>query len=147
MFGTFDSSAQVMTGSNVHSDPSWSCFVDGARLPNPYDDGNVGAGIGQVNADNNLLLCEADSLSDGPHTIELLATVLNSNHTFWFDNLYYAPSASVPLDNATIAVYSDDPAVQFGAGWQSIPGGETTQQFGANVTFDFVGMFYQRIQN
>jgi hypothetical protein len=115
------------------SDPSWECFIDnvsiGSKPPISFPE-------------NNWVFCEADSLSDGQHTITLQATVRNQN-TFWFDRILYSPSSSVNLDSSLIMVDASDSAVQYGSGWQDLRViGKMTLQKGAKVTFDFSGNYF-----
>ncbi|KDR76180.1 hypothetical protein GALMADRAFT_139913 [Galerina marginata CBS 339.88] len=93
--------------------------------------------------ENNQVVCEAHSLSEGSHLIEITATISNSSNTFWFDHLHYLPFADVPLDDATIWVGPSDPAIQYGIGWASLDDVDTvvmSPQTGAKAAFDFVGV-------
>ena len=77
---------------------------------------------------------------DGPHILTVNATILK-NQTFWFDNIQYLPSASVPLNQAAIIVDSLDSQLQYGAGWGALGGSaNVTTQTGSIFTFDFIGM-------
>ncbi|KDR68491.1 hypothetical protein GALMADRAFT_256714 [Galerina marginata CBS 339.88] len=118
-------------GANGH-DPSWACSVDGVSIP---------AKDAIDFSENNWILCEADSLSDGQHTVKVQGTVLDPTNTFWFDRFNYVPSSSVSLDNVALFVDSSDPAIQYGSGWGPLRDiGEMTQQNGAKATFDFTGV-------
>ncbi|KDR67101.1 hypothetical protein GALMADRAFT_105961 [Galerina marginata CBS 339.88] len=113
-------------------DPTWACFVDGV---------SIGSKDYIFFPENNWMLCEADSLSNGQHIISVQTTVLSPTNSFAFDRFQYFPSPSVPLDNATIFVDSSDSAVQYGSGWGPLGEiAEMTQQNGAKITFDFVGV-------
>ena len=77
---------------------------------------------------------------DGPHILTVNATA-SSNQTFWFDDIQYVPSASVPLDQAAIIVSSLDPQLQYGAGWEGLAGyGNMTSVTGSVFTYNFIGM-------
>ncbi|KIM40731.1 hypothetical protein M413DRAFT_446123 [Hebeloma cylindrosporum] len=111
-------------------DPSWECFVDnvsiGSKPPISFPE-------------NNWVFCEANSLSNGQHTITVRATVRNQN-TFWFDRILYSPSSSVNLDTSLILVDATDSSVQYGSGWQDMRDiGKLTLQGGAKVTVTFSG--------
>ncbi|KAF9053161.1 hypothetical protein BJ165DRAFT_1445948 [Panaeolus papilionaceus] len=91
-------------------DPQWECTVDGTLLPStPYQF-----------AENNWSLCSTGSTpienEDGPHTLTVKVTV-RQNQTFWLDRLLYTPSSSVPLDDKTIFVDNNDPAIVYSPGW------------------------------
>ncbi|KAF9478490.1 hypothetical protein BDN70DRAFT_836032 [Pholiota conissans] len=114
-------------------DPTWECFIDhisiGATTPFQF-------------AENNWVFCEQDTLVDGSHVLTVNATVKKAQ-TFWFDQIQYAPSASVPLDNKTILIDSLDPQVlsAYGSGWGSL-GGTANQTTTTNslFTFNFTGV-------
>jgi len=90
--------------------------------------------------ENNWVFCEADSLSDGRHTVTLRATV--SQSTLWFDRILYSPSSSVNLDSSLILVDASDSAVHYSSGWQAMRDiGQLTLQGGAKVTVDFSGEY------
>ncbi|KDR68488.1 hypothetical protein GALMADRAFT_146165 [Galerina marginata CBS 339.88] len=129
LFGTADN-------TSVATDPSWNCLVDGVNIsPRIYD---FGPGVAPG---NSYLLCNADSLADGEHTIALQMIGIDSGRTFWFDSIFYAPSASVPLDNATVYIDPTDPAIVYGSGWEPLPDmSQITRQNGAKMTLDFVGI-------
>ena len=77
---------------------------------------------------------------DGPHVLTVNVTVLK-NQTFWFDNIQYLPSASVPLNQAAIIVDSLDSQLQYGSGWGALgSGANMTTVAGSIFTFDFIGM-------
>lgn len=77
---------------------------------------------------------------DGPHVLTVNATVMK-NQTFWFDDIQYAPSASVPLDQAAIMVDSLDPQLHYGTGWGPLGNSaNVTLVAGSIFTFDFIGM-------
>ncbi|KDR68486.1 hypothetical protein GALMADRAFT_146163 [Galerina marginata CBS 339.88] len=127
LYGTIDAPTTSPSGG---MDLTWACSVDGASIAS-YDT--------TASPANNIPLCGSTSLSNAMHTLVLQATVLNSSKTFWFDELQYAPSAGVPLDNATVIVDFSDPAIMYDAGWVNIDGGVTTQLTEAGLSFDFIG--------
>lgn len=117
-------------------DPTWECFVD---------DITIGATAPFAFAENNWVFCNQDSLVDGPHVLTVNATVLK-NQTFWFDDIQYVPSASVPLGQAAIMVDNLDPQLQYGAGWQALGNSANmTTVPGSIFTYDFIGMQMQII--
>lgn len=112
-------------------DPQWSCYVDGVGLvsDSPYQ-----------YPENNWEFCRSTSLTDGPHTITVNATVTESQ-TFWFDRIEYTPSTSVSLANKTILLNNLDPAIQFSTGWNDYAEiGNWTQTQGSLVALNFYGM-------
>lgn len=112
-------------------DPTWQCFVD---------DISIGATTPFAFPENNWVFCDQDSLIDGPHILTVNTTILK-NQTFWFDNIQYLPSASVPLNEAVIMVDHLDSQIQYGAGWQAL--GSTanmTLVAGSTFNFNFTGM-------
>ena len=68
------------------------------------------------------------------------------NQTFWFDNIQYLPSTSVPLDQAAIIVDNLDSQLQYGTGWGPLVEGAVdvhvniTAVAGSVFHFDFIGM-------
>ena len=112
------------------SSPTWQCFIDNISFSiNPPDSSDS----------NNRVICEEDTLVDGPHNLIIDATVLN-NQTFWIDNIQYVPSASVPLDQAAIVVDHQDPQLQFSQGWSEGDFSQVTPVAGAMASYNFIGM-------
>lgn len=128
-------SNNILNNSGV-LDPTWECFIDdisiGATTPFPFPE-------------NNWVFCDHASLLDGPHILTVNATILK-NQTFWFDDIQYVPSASVPLDQATIGIDNLDKQLlesAYGTGWVAL--GNTanmTTVAGSIFTFNFTGMVY-----
>jgi hypothetical protein len=58
-------------------------------------------------------------LQDGPHFLTVNANV-SEPQTFWFDQIQYAPSASVSLNQSLLRIDPSDSAIQFSPGWQSM---------------------------
>jgi hypothetical protein len=118
-------------------DPTWQCFVDGI---------SIGATASMLFPENNWVFCN-HSLVDGPHVLTVNVTVLK-NQTFWFDNIQYVPSASVPLDQAAIVVNNSDSQLHYEPGWMpyAVSDPHTMQtvhltvQNGSKLAFDFIGM-------
>jgi hypothetical protein len=120
----------------TESDPLWECFVDNDSI----------GSIPPIRfPENNWILCEADSLADASHTINLRATAMGQ--TLWFDRIEYSPSSSVNLDSFFIRVNSSDPSVTYGPAWQNmrdskmIDVGKMTLQQGAYARVDFSGKY------
>ncbi|KAF8801637.1 hypothetical protein BYT27DRAFT_7341793 [Phlegmacium glaucopus] len=139
VIGTLD----IRNNSGV-LDPTWQCFIDNIRI-------NVDATFTDItfnNPQNQQVFCSNLSLSDGPHIITVNATV--QNQTFWFDNIQYAPSASVPLDQEIILVEYRDPQLQYGPGWSYLLTPEPEDAIGhgqsesvgglATLNFSFIGV-------
>ena len=123
-------SNNILNSSGV-LDPTWDCFVDGI---------SIGPSAPFAFAENNWVFCNHPGLVDGPHVLTVNATVLK-NQTFWFDNIQYLPSASVPLNKATIIVDSLDSQLQYGSGWGALGGNANmTTVAGSIFTFDFIGV-------
>lgn len=96
--------------------------------------------------ENNWVFCEQDQLIDGPHVLTVNATVAKQQ-TFWFDQINYIPSASVPLDGKAILVDNHDAALQFGDGWVSLGGtANMTTKPNSILTFDFVGTSVHHVE-
>lgn len=112
-------------------DPTWQCFID---------DISIGSAPPFPAQENNWVFCQQDTLVDGPHILTVNATVMKKQ-TFWFDNIEYVPSASVPLDQEAIVVYNLDPQLHYGPGWGSLGGNaNATGATGSTFSFDFIGM-------
>ena len=72
--------------------------------------------------ENNWILCgagPAQLLEDGPHVLTVNANVPNQQ-TFWFDQIQYAPSANVSLNQSFLRIDSSDPAIQYSRGLWNI---------------------------
>lgn len=112
-------------------DPTWQCFIDNI---------SIGPTAPFAYPENNWLFCEQATLLDGPHILTVNATV-SQNQTFWFNDIQYVPSASVPLDQAAIVIDHLDPQLQYGQGWEAL--GDTANMTvvpGSKFTFTFIGM-------
>ena len=111
-------------------DLTWRCSIDDITIP-LFDPPNNGA------------LCEERNLADGPHVITVDVTQSTGNRTFWFDYLRYIPSPNVSQDFAYVVVPNADPAIKYGTGWTPlIDLGNRTSTAGAELTFDFIGMYH-----
>ena len=97
-----DSSATI-------SDLQWSCSVDGVNINSTLPSRFLYPG-------NNWEFCSSNTLTGGPHMMTVNATATN-NQTFWFDRIEYAPSSSVSLQNKSIMITWNDPAISYGSGW------------------------------
>ena len=60
-------------------------------------------------------------LQDGPYLLTMNANV-SEPRTFWFDQIQYAPSVSVSLNQSLLRIDPSDSAIQFSPGWQSMDG-------------------------
>ncbi|KAF8965617.1 hypothetical protein BDZ97DRAFT_1658706 [Flammula alnicola] len=110
------------------TNPSRECYIDGTKIASSV----LSA------AENGVMHCQQDGLTDGPHVITLNVTVANPTF-YWFDDLMYVPSASVPLDNAAVFIKIGDPAMQFGVGWAPFSVGYATRQQNSIYGLDFFG--------
>ncbi|KAF9479285.1 hypothetical protein BDN70DRAFT_878961 [Pholiota conissans] len=129
----FSGTRVLITGSLQFSNPTgattWQCFVDNQSFPsNAY-----------TVPENNLNLCEQDTLTDGPHTLMVNVAVTNGQ-TFWLDYIKFLPSANASLDTAAIAVDSTDPALLFDSGWSQFAPGFQTGKAGSKLSFSFTGI-------
>ena len=121
-----------VVGVNIGlSSPTWECFIDNIGFSIYPNDGSDS---------NNRVICEEDTLVDGPHNLVVDATVLNNSQTFWIDNIQYVPSASVSLDQAAIVVDRLDPQLQFSQGWTEGNLSQVTLVAGAMASYSFIGM-------
>ena len=97
----------ITTNASGTQDPTWECFIDNISIgwfPAPSE------------SQNNWILCGSNQLRDGHHLLTVKANVSNQQ-TFWFDQIQYAPSASVSLNDSLLRIDSSDPAIQYGNGW------------------------------
>jgi signal transduction histidine kinase len=103
--------------------------------------------------ENNWILCGAGpaQLQDGPHLLTVNANVGNEQ-TFWFDQIQYAPSANVSLNQSLLRIDPSDPAIQYSSGLWNIVGNpinytstlgkknvSSSQANGAFLTYEFSG--------
>ena len=123
-------------------DPTWDCLVDGGKV----DPGPPPSDYNSTLEYNNWVFCNFSDLVGAPHVITVNVTVL-TNQTFWFDDIHYLPSASVPLDQSDIIVYSPDPEIQYDSGWwfpwpksTAWESSKVTNVTGSSLTFKFFGM-------
>ena len=87
------------------------CFVDNI---------SIGPFTPTSNNANNWLICGSKQLEDGPHFLSLKVNIsaLNFNRqTFWVDQIQYAPSANILLDQSLLRIDSTDPAIRYGPEW------------------------------
>jgi hypothetical protein len=135
----------IVTNDTGTLDLTWECFIDntsiGSSLPPALIDGSQ----------NNWILCGGGSglFQDGPHLLTVNANVSNQQ-TFWFDQIQYAPSASVSLNQSLLRIDSSDSAIQYSPGWtfmeqpityNSLEGWNysLTSTTGATFTYQFSG--------
>ncbi|KAF7368341.1 hypothetical protein MVEN_00155600 [Mycena venus] len=119
----------VKTDINNVTDPSWECFVDGAKIDNPQPTFPFG--------ENNWNLCKAPDIAAGSH--ELKIRVISSGQPFYFDYVTYTPEPTDEFAEALLLYINGDSAISFSSGWQSIGGGNITVMNGAQVSLDFEG--------
>jgi hypothetical protein len=93
---------------------------------------------------NNWPLCGPAQFQDGPHLLTVNATV--RSQTFWIDQIQYAPSASVSLNQSLLRINATDSAIQYSPidDWQPVnvfPLGLTifTTVNGSTITYQFSG--------
>ncbi|KAF5344753.1 hypothetical protein D9756_011073 [Leucocoprinus leucothites] len=133
----FNGTAVQVWGTNdvvnfdTNPDPTLQCFIDGTSIgrDTPFQFG-----------ENNWKLCGTSGLPDGSHTLQIQVKVQSSSQTFWLDQIRYIPSPTLPLDNKTILIENDDPAIQFDAQWRSLGGtANLTNEQGSVAQVTFVG--------
>ena len=128
----------ITTNASGTQDPTWECFVDNT---------SIGWSPAPSTSENNWILCSGGpgQFQDGSHLLTVKANV--SNHqTFWFDQIQFAPSASLSLNQLLVRIDSSDLAIQYGSGWQSVDGSindisniSFTQTTGAALIYQFFG--------
>jgi hypothetical protein len=143
----FSGSAVAVYGTSITT--TWECFIDNTNIVSYV----VSEGKGQ----NNWPLCDSGGIQfqDGPHSLTVNAVANVSNRqTFWFDQIQYAPSASVSLNQSLLRIDSSDSAIQYSpaGGWtdsfntgidpdsEIVSGNSSyTQITGATLTYQFSG--------
>ncbi|PPR02067.1 hypothetical protein CVT24_011166 [Panaeolus cyanescens] len=112
-------------------DPEWECSVDGVPMPN-----NI-----ITMEENNWNLCTSSGTPEGDHVLTVKITIRQAQ-TYYLDRIIYSPSSSVPVDDKTLIINNNDPALQYGPGWgpASIKGQHATTISGSKVTLDFIGV-------
>ena len=116
----FSGSAVIVYGTSITTnvsgtqDPTWECFIDHISIGWSL---SSNATIQFEGSQNNWPLCTSGpaQFQDGPHSLTVKANVSNQQ-TFWFDQIQYAPSASVSLNNSFLRIDSKDSAIQYSAG-------------------------------
>jgi hypothetical protein len=99
----------ITTNASGTQDPTWECFIDNSSIGWSLSSNNSAYSFG---SQNNWPLCRAQ-FQDGPHSLTVIANVSNQQ-TFWFDQIQYAPSASVSLNQQPLLrIDSSDPAIQY----------------------------------
>ena len=130
----------ITTNASGSQDPTWECFIDNT---------SIGWSPAPPMSVNNWILCGGGpgQFQDGPHLLTVKANVSNQQ-TFWFDQIQYAPSANVSLNQSLLRIDSSDVAIHYDSGWQSlaslIQSGFTinavyTQTNGTSLTYQFSG--------
>jgi hypothetical protein len=130
----------ITTNASGTQDPTWECFIDNT---------SIGWSPASPISVNNWILCGGgpSQFQDGLHLLTVKANVSNQQ-TFWFDQIQYAPSANVSLNQSLLRIDSTDFAIQYGSGWQSLVSliqlgfsidASYTQINGASLTYQFSG--------
>jgi hypothetical protein len=105
----------ITTNASGTQDPTWECFIDNKSIGwNPAALSSI-----FMSNQNNWVLCGPAQFQDGPHLLTVNATVSNQQ-TFWFDQIQYAPSASVSLNQSLLRINSSDSAIQYLSGWSHL---------------------------
>ena len=112
VYGTY------ITNDGTHCQgPTWECFVD-------YSLSYLNSGLNITSlaprpktSINNWPLCYGQ-FADGDHILTVNVYVTNqSEQSFWFDQIRYAPSANVLLDQSILRIDSTDTAITYSPGW------------------------------
>lgn len=131
MFGTslLETPPSALASRDSSNSP-FECFVDNI---------SIGSTPWLNFAQNNVLLCENEHLTDGQHKI-----TINVNATtwgFWFDYIQYTPSPSLSLETAVVVVDDLDPGIILDSNWEATGYGYSmTQVPDSTATFQFTGM-------
>jgi hypothetical protein len=155
---SFSGSAVIVYGTSITTnasgtqDPTWECFIDNNSIGSSPPSS---ASLALNESENNWILCGAGptQLQDGPHLLTVNASV--SNQTFWFDQIQYAPSASVSLNQSLVRIDASDSEIQYSPAseWQFSNGpmnytsslntvnSSYTQVNGANLIYMFSGSY------
>ena len=157
----FSGSAVIVYGTSITTnasgtqDPTWECFIDNASIGFSLSSNATSRVRGNQ---NNWPLCVGGpaQFQDGPHSLTVKANVSNQQ-TFWFDQIQYAPSASVSLNQSLLRIDPRDSAIQYSpaGGWTLMNSDQFriitddeintgvnssyTQTTGATLTYQFFG--------
>ena len=117
----------ITTNASGTQDPTWECFIDNT---------SIGWSPASSTSENNWILCGGGpgQFQDGPHLLTVKANVSNQQ-TFWFDQIQYAPSASVSLNQSLLRIDSSDSIIQYSSGWQSSDESISYTQFSQNTSY------------
>ena len=137
---SFSGSAVLVYGTSITTnisgtqDPTWECFIDNT---------SIGGSPAPATSDNNWILCGGgpSQFQDGPHLLTVKTNVSNQQ-TFWFDQIQYAPSANVSLNQTFLRIDSSDSAIQYSSGWETLfqfINTSYTQITAATLTYQFSG--------
>jgi hypothetical protein len=127
VFGTSD----ALNRSGIY-DPSFSCRMDGFDIPpeTPLR-GTI----------NHWPLCIGNATDVGDHVLTVTAN--STTRPFFIDYIIYRPDYEDTPRSPTVIIASTDLAVDYvGGSWNSITGGMSTVEAGANMTITFTGGFY-----
>ena len=132
------------TNTSGIQDPTWECFIDNISIGS-----SPSSLVKLVDNQNNWVLCGAgpSEIQDGSHLLTVNATV--SKQTFWLDQIQYAPSANVSLNQSLLRIDASDSAIQYSPGWRfedtpiNYAGNmnfSLTQINGSNLIYEFSGL-------
>ena len=128
----------ITTNASGTQDPTWECFIDNT---------SIGWSLAPSTSENNWILCSSGpgQFQDGLHLLTVIANV-SHQQTFWFDQIQFAPSASLSLNQLLVRIDSSDLAIQYSSGWEYVDGSindisniSFTQTTGAVLTYQFTG--------
>lgn len=86
--------------------------------------------------ENNWTFCEFGDMSDGIHTVGLIAKT--KERRFWFDYIEYQPTGTI--DKEAVRVTRNDTDLLYGGSWSPLAdGAQHTTVKGSNVSFNFIG--------
>ncbi|KAJ7726924.1 hypothetical protein B0H16DRAFT_1331903, partial [Mycena metata] len=119
----------AITTTNNVSDPTWDCFVDDMKIPNPNPTFQF--------PENNWDLCDQSQIAPGSHMLTL--QVQSKGTPFYIDKIMYTPLPTVKEETAVLEYSNVDPAVSFGPGWSPWGVQNVTQVTGAQVALNFHG--------
>ena len=135
----------ITTNASGTQDPTWECSINGFIF---------NSSSASPTSENNWILCGDGPFVDGHYILTVNVTVSNQQ-TFWFDQIRYTPSASVPLNQQFLYIDSGDSAIQYNPGWvvltprtslnysQNAAGNSTsTNTSGTTLSYQFSGSYW-----
>ena len=97
------------TNASATQDPTLECFIDNISIGS-----SPSSNVAFNDSLNNWVLCDAGPpqlVEDGPHILTVNENI--SEQTFWLDQIQYAPSANVSLNQSLVRIDASDPAIQY----------------------------------